>query len=74
MKVGDHICVYSRFMDTSHLPCHIVGEFDSRYQLYCTKGILITSFCAAELTPLAGGPVISLEKTSKAHTMAKGNG
>ena len=35
LKVGDHVCVYSRFMGSSHLPCRIVREFDARYQLYC---------------------------------------
>ena len=66
MKVGDHVCVHRRFMGSSHLPCRIVGEFDGRYQLYCTKGILTTSFCATELTPLASGPVISLENWREA--------
>ena len=61
MKVGDHVCVHSKFMGSSHLPCRIVGKFGGRYQLYCTKGVLITSFCATELTPLATGSGISLE-------------
>ena len=61
MKVGDHVCVHSRFMGSSHLPCRIVEELDGRYQLYCTRGILLTSFSAAELTPLASGSVIALE-------------
>ena len=61
MKIGDHVCVHSRFMGSSHLPCRIVGEFGGRYQLYCIKGVLITSFCATELTPLATGSGISLE-------------
>ena len=56
MKVG-----VSRFMGSSHLPCRIVREFGSRYQLYCTKGVLITSFCATQPTPLATGSVVSLE-------------
>ena len=57
MKVGDQVGVHRRFMGGSHLPCHIVGELDGHYLLYSTKGILITSFCAAKLTTLAGGPV-----------------
>ena len=65
MKVGDHV-VHSRFMGSSHLPCRIVMEFDGRYQLYCAKGVLINSFCAIELTPLASGSVISLENWRKA--------
>ena len=50
LKVGDHVCVHSRFMGSSYLPCRIVREFDGRYQLYCAKGVLINSFCATELT------------------------
>ena len=66
LKVGDHVCVHSRFMGSSHLPCRIVREFDGRYQLYCAKGVWINSFCATELTPLASGCVISLENWRKA--------
>ena len=62
LKVGDHVCVHSRFMGSSHLPCRIVREFDGCYQLYCAKGVLMNSFCAIELTPLASGSVISLER------------
>ncbi len=65
MEVGDHVCVHSRFMGSSHLPCRIVGELDGRYQLYCTKGTLINSFSVTELTPLASGSVISLENWRK---------
>ena len=66
LKVGDHVCVHSRFMGSSHLPCRIVREFDGRYQLYCAKGVLINSFCATELTRLASGSVISLQNWRKA--------
>ena len=31
------------------------------YQLYCSKGVLNTSFCLSELIPLADGSPISLE-------------
>ena len=58
MKVRDHVC---RSMGSCHLPCHIVGVFSSRYELYCSEGILITSCCATELTPMASGSSTSLE-------------
>ena len=53
-------------MGSSHLPCRIVGVFSGRYQLYCSQGVLITSFCATELTPLASGSSISLENWRQA--------
>ena len=40
IKVGDYVSVHSRGMGSSHLPCRVVGEFDGRYQLYCSKGVL----------------------------------
>ena len=66
LRERDYVCVQSRFKGCSHLPCRIVWEFDGRYHLYCTRGILITSFCATELTPLASGSVISLENWREA--------
>ena len=53
-------------MGSSHFPCRIVGVFSGRYQPYCSKGVLITSFCATELTPLASGFSISLENWQQA--------
>ena len=44
IKVGDYVSVHSRVMGSSHLPCRVVGEFDGRYQLYCSKGVLDTTF------------------------------
>ena len=44
IKVGDYVSVHSRDMGSSHLPCRVVGEFDGRYQLYCSKGVLSTTF------------------------------
>ena len=44
MKVGDYVCIHSRSMGDYHVPCRIVGEFAGRYQLYCSKGVLNTSF------------------------------
>ena len=49
IKVGDYVSVHSRDMGSSHLPCRVVGEFDGRYQLYCSKGVLNTTFSRAEL-------------------------
>ena len=57
-------------MGSSHLHCHIVREFDGRYQLYCAKGVLINSFCATQLTQLGSGSVISLENWLKAPKMS----
>ena len=42
-------------MGSSHLPCRVVGEFDGRYQLYCSKGVLNTTFSRAEVIPMANG-------------------
>ena len=39
IKVGDYVSV----MGSSHLPCRVVGEFDGRYHLYCSKGVLNTT-------------------------------
>ena len=61
MKVGDHVCVHKRNMGSCHLPCRIIGEFGGRYQLYCSKGVLNTSFCGTELIPLASCSPIPLE-------------
>ena len=66
MKVGDHVCIHCRNMGSSHLHCRIVGVFSGRYQLYCSQGGLLTSFCATELTPLASGSSISLENWRQA--------
>ena len=66
MKVGDYVCIHCRNMGSSHLPCRIVGVFSGRYQLYCSQGVLITSFCATELTALASGSSISLENWRQA--------
>ena len=51
MKVGDYVCIHSRSMGDYHVPCRIVGEFAGRYQLYCSKGVLNTSFSGTELIP-----------------------
>ena len=66
VKVGDYVCVHSRNMGQFHLSCRIVGEFGGLYQLYCSKGVLNTSFCLSELIPLADGSPISLENWRQA--------
>ena len=54
MEVGDYVCIHSRSMQGFHIPCHIVEEFSgSSYQLYCTKGVLNTSFSSSELIPVS---------------------
>ena len=58
MKVGDYVCIHSGNMGNRHLACRIVGVHTGRYQLYCSTGILTTSFCANELTPLASASPI----------------
>ena len=61
MKVGDHVCARKRNMGSCHLPCRIIGGFGGCYQLYCSKGVLNTSFCGTELIPLASCSPIPLE-------------
>ena len=71
IKVGDYASVHSRDMGSSHLPCRVVGEFDGRYQLYCSKGVLDTTFSRAEVmakcTPMA--PKVSLRSVTSDSAM-----
>ena len=61
MKVGDYVCIHSRSIQGFHIPCLIVEEFSgSRYQLYCTKGVLNTSFSSSELIPVSSCSPIPL--------------
>ena len=62
MKVGDYVCVHSGTLATSHVPCRIVGICDGRYQLYCAKGVINTSFSCTEVTPLTSCASIPLDK------------
>ena len=55
----DYVSVHSR---SSHLPCRVVGEFDGRYQLYCSKGVLDTTFSRAEVIPMATCTPIPMEE------------
>ena len=52
MRVGDYVCIHSRSIKGFHIPRCIVGGFTGRFQLYCAKGILNTSFCCSELIPV----------------------
>ena len=62
IKVGDYVSVHSRDMGSSHLPCRVVGKFDGLYQLYCSKGVLSTTFSRAEVLPMARCTPIPMEQ------------
>ena len=66
IKVGDYVSVHSRGMESSHLPCRAVGEFDGRYQLYCSQGVLSTTFSRAEVIPMARCTPIPMEEWRQA--------
>ena len=66
MKVGDYVCIHSRSMGDFHVPCRIVGGFAGRYQLYCSKGVLNTSFSCTELIPVTGCSPLPLDEWRKA--------
>ena len=53
-------------MGRSHLPCRVVGEFDGRYQLYCSKGVLNTTFSRPEVIPMATCTPIPMEEWRQA--------
>ena len=63
MKVGDDVCIHSRSMGDFHVTCRIVGGFAGRYQLYCSKGVLNTSF---SFIPVTGCFTIPLDEWRKA--------
>ena len=62
VKVGD-VCIHSRSMGDFHVPCR---GFAGRYQLYCSKGVLNTSFSCTELIPVSGCSPIPLDEWRKA--------
>ena len=64
MKVGDYVCIHSRSM--GGYPCRFVGEFAGRYQLYCSKGVLNTSFSGTELIPVTDCSPIPIDEWRKA--------
>ena len=66
IKVGDYVSVHSRGMGSSHLPCRVVGEFDGRYQLYCSKDVLNTTFSRAGVIPMATCTPIPMEEWRQA--------
>ena len=54
LRVGDNVRVHSRIMGQRHVPCRIiVGNIGGRYKLYCSKGVLKTSFLDTELITLS---------------------
>ena len=53
-------------MGDFHVRCRIVGRFAGRYQLYCSKGVLNTSFSCTELIPVSGCSPIPLDEWRKA--------
>jgi hypothetical protein len=50
-------------------PCCVVRDFGSQYQLYCSKGVLNTSFSGTELIPLTSCVSIPLDKWRQAPTV-----
>ena len=62
IEVGDYVCIHGGNMGDFHVLCRIVGEFAGRYQLYCSKGVLNTSFSSTELTPLSSFSPIQLDE------------
>ena len=62
MNVGDYVCIHSRTIQGFHILCYSVGEFAGRYQLYCTKGVLNTSFSCTELISVSGCSPIPLNE------------
>ena len=67
MKVEDYVCVHSSTMAISYVPCHIVEIGDSRYQLYCAKGVLSTSLSCTELTPLTSCASLPVDTWWQSH-------
>ena len=51
---------------SSHPPCRVVREFDGRYQLYCSKGVLDTTVFRAEVIPMARCTPIPMEEWRQA--------
>ena len=57
LRVGDNVCVHSRIIGQRHVPCRIVGNFGGRCKLYCSKGVLKTSFLDTELISCVSIPL-----------------
>ena len=66
VEIGDYVGIHSKTMGESHVPCHVVGEFGDRFQLYCSKGVLNVSFSSSELIPLTTCASIPLDKWRQA--------
>ena len=65
-KIGDYVCIHSSRLGECHVPCRVVRDFGSQYQLYCSKGVLNTSFSGTELIPLTSCASIPLDKWRQA--------
>ena len=69
MKIGDYVCIHSSRLGTCHVPCRVVRDFGSHYQLYYSKGVFNTSFSGTGLTPLTSCVSIPLDKWRQAPTV-----
>ena len=73
LKVGDYVALHTRTLGGDHLPCRIVRKFCARYQLYCSKGVLETTFSHTELTNIANNVPILLDNWRQAPTISLRN-
>ena len=70
MNVGDYVCVHCQSVADVHVPCRIVECMNSRFRLYCTKGILNTSYSGSELIPFCSSTPIPLDNWRKAPSIS----
>ena len=66
MKIGGYVSIHGRNLGKHHLPCRIVGDFKGRYQLYCAKGVLNSSYASTDLIPLSSCNCIPLNQWRQA--------
>ena len=69
VKIGDYVCIHSSRLGKCHVPCRIVRDFGSQYQLYCSKGIFNSYFSGTELIPLTSCVSFPLDKWRQAPTV-----
>ena len=71
LHVGDYVCVHSiQGVAKLHVVCRIVECMHERFRLYCTKGLLNTSFLRSEVTPIASKTPIPLDSWRKAPSIS----